>query len=117
MEYPLKIVSLVITIFLVPLWIGLCFFIPYLIGEGLNKLCLKGRSFPRPTKFFFYIAGISFSPVFFTLVGFSIIQIFSISASELWYQYLFPVSAVGNTIGIIFSGIIGLLRGKVSSLH
>ena len=106
------IVQLIITLALLPFWIGLCFFVPYMIGKGINRLLLKCRSFSRSNLFFAWIGGIGFFALFVVVLGSAVIKIPSISKAEWWYNHLFPMGAIGNTIGVICSGIIGILTGR-----
>jgi len=106
------IVQLIITLFLLPLWIGLCFFIPYMLGRGANRLFLANRSFERPRLVFTAIGGAGFSVLFVFILISTIIQIFSISASEWWYKNLFLFGAIGNTVGVVCSLLFGILTGK-----
>ena len=52
-----EIVQLAITLVLLPLWIGLSFFIPYALGKGINRLLLSGRSFRNSSSFFAFAVG------------------------------------------------------------
>ena len=116
MEYILGgaggVVQVIITLFLLLLWIGLCFFVPYMIGKSINRVLLEAKSFPRLSLLFAYVGGIGFFALFILVLGSSIIQIFSISKAEWWYKHLFSIGAIGNTVGIICSGIFGILTGK-----
>jgi len=62
------IVQLIITLFLLPLWISLCFSIPYIIGKGINRVLLKGEAFSRLRLLFAYIGGIGFFALFVFLL-------------------------------------------------
>ncbi len=101
-----------VNLFFASLWIGLWSIVPYKIGTGVNKLILNGRSFSNFSSFFYSFAVIGFLTFFVFLFGASVIQIFSISGSEWWYTHLFPFGALGNLIGGVSCGVIGLLTGK-----
>ncbi|MCK5187010.1 MAG: hypothetical protein KAR43_07710 [Deltaproteobacteria bacterium] len=105
------IIQLAATLVLLPLWIGLSFFIPYVLGKGINGLFLSGRSFKNSSLFFAFIGGIGFFALFVLVLGPSIIQIFSVTISEELYEYLLPIGSTGNTVGIVSSLAVGLLRG------
>ena len=106
------IIQLAATLVLLPLWIGLSFFIPYVLGKGINGLLLSGRSFKNSSLFFSFVRGIGFFSLFVLVLGPSIIQIFSVAISEELYEYLFPIGSTGNTVGIVSSLAVGLLRGN-----
>jgi len=106
------IIQLATILVLLPLWIVLSFFVPYVLGKGINRLLLSGRSFKNFSLFFTFIGGVGFFALFVLVMGPSIIQIFSASASEKLYEYLFPVGSTGNTIGIFSSLAVGLLSGN-----
>ena len=106
------IVHLATTLVLLPLWIGLSFFIPYVLGKSINKLLLSGRSFKNSSLFFAFTSGVGFFALFVLIMVPSIIQIFSVTVSEELYEYLFPIGSTGNTVGIVSSLAVGLLRGN-----
>ena len=106
------IVQLAATVVLLPLWIGLSFFIPYIFGKGINRLLLSGRSFKNSSLFFAFIGGIGFFALFVLVIGPSIIQIFSVTISEELYEYLFPIGSAGHTVGMVSSLAVGLLGGN-----
>ncbi|MCK5513927.1 MAG: hypothetical protein KAJ00_05475 [Deltaproteobacteria bacterium] len=105
------IIQLAATLVLLPLWIGLSFFIPYVLGKGINGLLLSGRSLTNSSLFFAFVGGIGFFALFVLVMGPSIIQIFSGTISEELYEYLLPIGSTGNTVGIVSSLAVGLLRG------
>ncbi len=107
-----EIVQLAITLVLLPLWIGLSFFIPYALGKGINRLLLSGKSFRNSSSFFAFIGGVGFFTLFVLVLVPSIVRIFSASASEGLYEYLFPIGSAGNTVGITSSLAVGLLKGN-----
>lgn len=107
-----EIVQLAETVVLLPLWIGFSFFIPYLLGKGINWLLLSGRSFKNSSLFFAFIGGIGFFALFVLVMGPSIIQIFSVTISEELYEYLFPIGSAGHTVGTVSSLAVGLLSGN-----
>jgi len=86
--------------------------VPFLIGKVINHLLLKGRSFLRATWFFGSIGGFGFFVLLVFQLGYAIIQIFSILTSEWWYTHLFQFAAIGNSLGIACSGVVGILTGK-----
>lgn len=107
-----SVVQLVTTFTLLPIWIGLSFFIPYFLGKGINRLLLRGKSFKNSSLFFAFIGGVGFFALFFLVMGPSVIQIFSVSISEELYEYLLPIGSTGYTVGIICALAVGLLRGS-----
>lgn len=106
------IAQLAETFVLLPLWIGLSFFIPYVLGKGINRLLLSGRSFKNSSLFFAFIGGIGFFTLFVLVMGPSIIQLFSVRISEELFEYLFPIGSAGHTVGIVSSLAVGLFRGN-----
>jgi hypothetical protein len=107
-----EIIQLATTLVLLPLWIGLSFFIPYVLGKGINRLLLSGKSFRNSSSFFAFIGGMGFFTLFVLVLVPSIIQIFSVSASEGLYEFLFPIGSAGNTVGVASSLAVGLLKGN-----
>ena len=107
------LIELVITLLVLPFLICLSFIIPYGVGKGLNNLLLAGKSFDSFYLLCAFIGGMGFFTLAVVVVGASFLQVFSISAAEWWYRYLFPLGATGNILGIICSFSSGFFRGKI----
>ena len=107
------LIELIITLLVLPLLICLSFLIPYGVGKGLNSLFLAGKSFNSPYLLSTFIGGMGFFALAIVIVGASFLQVFSFSAAEWWYRYLFPLGATGNILGIICSFTSGFFRGKI----
>ena len=94
------------------LWIAIFFGIPYLIGLGLNRFVLKGRSLWRSNFMFMWIAEGCVAILYFFLSWFVLIHTFSTSAADWWYRKLFLIGAVSNTIMPISAFIAALSAGR-----
>ena len=103
-------------VILVPLWVAICGGLPYLIGTGLNRLLLKGRGPSTVNMILRGTAYLALAILSFFLEIWLVIMLFSSSAAEWWYERLFIVGAVSNTIGIVCWWLSGLLGKKEEGL-
>jgi len=110
------IIELVSTILLLPLLVYLTFLISYGVGKGLNHIFLHGRSLYDFYMLFFFIGCTGFFLLVLMIMGASLIQVFSLSTAERWYQQMLPIGTTGNTIGIVCTITAGFLRGKGDEL-
>ena len=110
------IIELVTTMLLLPLLVYLTFLISYGLGKGLNHLFLHGRSIYVFNLLFLFIGCTGFFLLVLMIVGASLIQVFSLSTAERWYQQMLPIGTTGNTIGIVCTITAGFLRGKGDEL-
>ena len=110
------IIELVVTILLLPLLVYLTFIISYGLGKGLNHLFLRGRSLHISYLLFLFIGCSGFFALVLMVAGASLIQVFSLSTAEWWYQQMLPIGTAGNTVGIVCTILAGFLRGNSDEL-
>jgi len=106
------IFQVILSAFLLPLWIAFTFGVPILIGRGLSKLVFGGRSFQRYYSVFQNIGDGGCAILFFYLGWAVIIQIFSTSAADWWCQKLFLIGVISNIAGAISAGVAATLGGE-----
>lgn len=107
------ILRLVTTLVILPVWIGLCFVLPYIAGRAFNGLLLRGKSFKGISLFLSFIAGINFLFIFIFILGTSIIEFLNFSESKLWFKEFLPPAILANAIGVVCSLAVGFSMGKV----
>jgi len=105
---------LIITLLVFPFLVYLSIIIPYGLGKVLAGLLTAGKSFNSSYQVCTFIGGMGFSALAALVLGASLLQLFTISGAEWWYQHLFSIGATGNTMGIICSFLAGFFKGEVA---
>ena len=78
----------------------------------MNLFFLNGRNFNTLYLLFLFIGGMGFFGLVIMILGASLIQVFSITAAERWYNEVFLIGYNGTIIGIICSISAGFFKGK-----
>ena len=106
------IIGFIVTSILLPLWIALCFFIPHVIGKGVNRFILGGGYYSRLQTLFSWLAGLSFFAFTAFALGSSGLQLFDPPMAHWWYEKTLTIGLLGNATGIVCSGFKGIFAGE-----